>query len=349
MTSSFGVGRIRWDWLAVAAVLLGLLPLVQDTTTPTLLAIWALFALSLGLMWGYAGILSFGHAAYFGLGAYTYAIAAFNIGESTAPLLLAMAIPALISAMIGAMMFYGRISDVYLGVMTLVVTLILNRFMNATAGDAYRIGNARLGGFNGIPAFPTLNVPGDPSLQIYGISYYYVVIVCLVVAYLIARLILGSAFGRMLIGIRENETRMELLGYNVPAYKTAIFAISAAMAGLAGCLFANWAEIVTPGVFSLGQSAEVIIWVIVGGLGTLVGPMLGAVALGSLKVALGTQTTVDNSLVLGAILILVVLLIPRGFAPAVISWRRHLAQLQAHRRQARGTRRRRLALQDADK
>ena len=107
-------------------------------------------------MWGFAGILSFGHAAYFGLGAYTYAIASFNIGESTVPVLLALIVPALVAAIIGAMMFYGRISDVYLGVMTLVVTLILNRFMNATAGDAYRIGNARLGGFNGIPAFPDI-------------------------------------------------------------------------------------------------------------------------------------------------------------------------------------------------
>ena len=245
------------------------------------------------------------------------------------------------------MMFYGRISDVYLGVMTLVVTLILNRFMNATAGDAYRIGNARLGGFNGIPAFPTLNVPGEPSMEVYGTVYYYVVIVCLIAAYLIARWILASAFGRTLIGIRENELRMELLGYNVPAYKTAIFAVSGAMAGLAGCLFANWAEIVTPSVFSLGQTAEVLIWVIVGGLGTLIGPMIAAVALGSLKLELGHQTTVDNSLILGAILILVVLLIPRGFAPTFVAWRRRFAQSQVHRRQARGTRRRHVALQEA--
>lgn len=244
-------------------------------------------------------------------------------------------------------MFYGRISDVYLGVMTLVVTLILNRFMNATAGDAYRIGNARLGGFNGIPAFPTLNVPGDPNWAIYGTAYYYVVIVCLLAAYLIGRWILSSAFGRTLIGIRENEQRMELLGYDVAGYKTAIFAVSGAMAGLAGSLFANWAEIVTPSVFSLGQTAEVLIWVIVGGLGTLIGPMIAAVVLGSLKLGLGHQTTIDNSLVLGAILILVVLLIPRGFAPSFAAWRRLFAQAQVHRRQARSTRRRRLALQDA--
>lgn len=334
------VGRIRWPWFVAVAVALALLPLVHETHTPTVLAIWALFALSLGLMWGYAGILSFGHAAYFGLGAYTYAIAAVNAGESTGPLLLAMMVPALVAAVIGAMMFYGRISDVYLGVITLVVTLILFKFMNATAGDAYRIGSARLGGFNGIPAFPILNLPGDPATQIYGTPFYYVTAVCLLACYLLARWILGSAFGRVLIGIRENESRAELLGYNVPAYKTAIFAVGGAMAGLAGCLFANWAEIVTPGVFSLGQSAEVIIWVIVGGLGTLVGPMVGAVLLGTLKIGLGYQTTIDNSLVMGAILVLVVLLIPRGFAPAFGLWRRRWSEASVARRRSQGTRRR---------
>jgi urea transport system permease protein len=350
MTSSgFGVGRIRWNWFTAFAVIFVLLPLVSETNTPTLLAIWALFALSLGLMWGYAGILSFGHAAYFGLGAYTYAIASFNIGESTVPILLAILIPMIVGAIIGAMMFYGRISDVYLGVITLVVTLILNRFMNATAGDAYRIGNARLGGFNGIPAFPILNIPGDPNAQIYGTPYYYVVIACLLGSYLLARLILSSAFGRALIGIRENELRMELLGYNVQGLKTAIFAVCGGIAGLAGALFANWAEIVTPSVFSLGQSAEVIIWVIVGGVGTLIGPMIGAVLLGSLKILLGMQTSIDNSLILGAILILVVLLIPRGFAPAFVAWRRRLAQLQAYRRHARGTTRRRLHVKEAER
>jgi urea transport system permease protein len=346
--AAFGIGRIHWHWLAVVAVLLAALPLVHDVYTPTLLAIWALFALSLALMWGYAGILSFGHAAYFGLGAYTYAIASFNFGESTVPLLLALIIPAVIAAIIGAMMFYGRISDVYLGATTLVVTLILNRFMNATAGDAYRIGDARLGGLNGIPAFPPLNVPGDPNIQIYGTSYYYLVIACLVGAYLICRWILASAFGRTLIGIRENELRMELLGYNVPACKTAIFAVSGAMAGLAGCLFANWASIVTPSVFGLEQTAEVLIWVIVGGLGTLIGPMIAAAALGMLKLALGAQTLIDNSLVLGAILVLVVLLLPRGFAPTFVAVRRRIAQSQVNRHQARGTRRRRIALQEAN-
>ncbi len=313
-------GHIHWGWFIAFAAVLLLLPLVIDTHTPTVLAIWALFALSLGLMWGYAGLLSFGHSAYFGLGAYVYAISAVNIGESTLPLILAILVPAVVAAIIGAMMFYGRISDVYMSVITLVVTLILFKFMNATAGDAYRIGDARLGGFNGIPGFPTLNVPGFPEISLFGTPTYYVAAVSLLLCYLLCRWILARSFGRVLVGIRENEARCALMGYNVAALKTAIFTVSAAMAGLAGCLFANWAEIVTPGVFALRQAAEVIIWVIVGGLGTLVGPMLGAAVLGMVKLLLGEQTTVDNALILGVLLIVVVLAIPRGVVPAIGGW-----------------------------
>jgi len=317
MTAWQSVGRVRWGWFLLASAGLVLLPLVSEINTPTLLLIWALFALSLGMMWGYAGLLSFGHSAYFGLGAYTYAIAVVNVGESTLPLLLAIVVPALVAAVIGAMMFYGRISDVYMGVITLVVTLILFKFMSATAGDAYAIGAARLGGFNGIPGFQTLNVPGRPEISLFGLPTYYICAAALVLCYLLCRWILARSFGRVLIGIRENEARCELMGYDVPACKTLIFAFSAAMAGLAGCLFANWAEIVTPRVFSLGQAAEVLIWVIVGGLGTLIGPILGAVALGYVKILLGGQTLIDNSLILGILLIVVVLAIPRGVVPAL--------------------------------
>jgi len=333
-------GRTHWGWIIAISLLLLLLPAVFDTNTPTLLGIWALFALSLGLMWGYAGILSFGHAAYFGLGAYTYAITSMNLGESTAAWMLAILLPAFVAALIGAMMFYGRISDVYMGVITLVFSLIMAKFMGATAGDAYSIGNARLGGFNGIPAFPILNVPGDPSTPIFGVPLYYLVVCCLIFCYLISRWVLSSAFGRILLGIRENESRIELLGYNAPAYKTAIFSLSAAMAGMAGCLFASWAEIVTPALFGLGQSVEVIIWVIAGGLGTLMGPVIGAVLLGTMKLLLGGQTFIDNSLVIGAILVLVVLLLPRGLLPTVMGWRKQQDQRSVSRARNNSMRRR---------
>ncbi len=320
ITAWRSIGGVRWGWFIAFALVLLLLPLVYETHTPTVLLIWALFALSLGFMWGYAGILSFGHSAYFGLGAYVYAIAAVNIGESTLPLILAVFIPACVAAVIGAMMFYGRISDVYMGVMTLVVSLIMFKFMNATAGDQYAIGAARLGGFNGMPGFPTLNVPGAPHISLWGVPTYYVCAVSLLICYLLCRWILARSFGRVLLGIRENETRCELLGYNVPACKTAIFTISAAMAGLSGCFFANWAEIVTPSVFSLQTSSDVIIWSMVGGVGTLIGPILGAMALGMVKLLLGQQTLINNFLVFGFILIVVVLAMPRGVIPSIQYW-----------------------------
>lgn len=301
----------------VAALVFLIAPAIIETYTLTILLIYGMLALSLGLVWGFGGILCFGQAAFFGLGAYAYAIAAINAGESTIPFLLGVTTPFLFAAALGAMMFYGRLSDVYLGVITLVVTLIFFRFMNSTAGPAYTIGNARLGGFNGIPGFQTLNVPGNPGAYIYGDAYYYFTACALLAVYLLARWLLASPFGRVAVAIRENELRVELLGYDARLRKTVLFAVGGAIAGLAGTLYASWAEIVTPGLFSLGQSAEIIIWCIVGGLGTLVGPVVGAMLLAYLKFALGQQSIFDNTMVLGLILVLSVLLLPRGVVPTL--------------------------------
>jgi branched-chain amino acid transport system permease protein len=109
----------------------------------TVYMIMAILALSLALIWGYGGILCFGQSAFFGLGAYAYAIAMFNIGESTLPFLLAIILPAAFAALLGYFMFYSRISDVYLGVITLTVTLILFNSINSTAGPEFHIGAAR--------------------------------------------------------------------------------------------------------------------------------------------------------------------------------------------------------------
>ena len=132
----------------------------------TVYMVMAILSLSLALIWGYGGILCFGQSAFFGLGAYTYAIAMFNLGDSTVPVLLAIVLPAAFAALLGYFMFYGRISDVYLGVITLTVTLILFNSVNSTAGPEFHIGTARLGGFNGIPGIPPLNWPGDKTAAI---------------------------------------------------------------------------------------------------------------------------------------------------------------------------------------
>jgi ABC-type branched-subunit amino acid transport system permease subunit len=315
--------------IAGAAVLI-LTPQLFDLDTVlnvTVYMIMAVLALSLALIWGFGGILCFGQSAFFGLGAYTYAIAIINLGESTAPLLLSILVPAAFAALLGYFIFYGRISDVYLGVITLTVTLILFNSINSTAGPEFHIGVARLGGFNGIPGIPPLNAPlrKDSPIDLEGM--FYLSTGSLLAVYFGLRALLASRFGRIIVGIRENERRAELLGYDPRAYKLATFTIGAALAGYAGCLFANWGAFVSPTIFGLAQSAQIIIWVIVGGRGTLIGPILGCVGIQWLTAALGANAPTGTGgwasllgnapLILGAILTAFVLIVPKGLVPTL--------------------------------
>ncbi len=293
----------------------------------TVYMIMAVLALSLGLIWGFGGILCFGQSAFFGLGAYTYAIAVMNMGESTLPLVLSVVVPAVFAALLGYFIFYGRISDVYLGVITLTVTLILFNSVNSTAGPEFHIGSARLGGFNGIPGIPALNVPFFKDWQVDLEGMFYLATASLLLVYVALRALLASRFGRVIVAIRENEGRAQLLGYDPRVYKLATFVIGAAIAGYAGCLFANWGNFVSPTIFGLAQSAQIIIWVIVGGRGTLVGPIVGCIGIQWLTAALGANAPSETAgwaalvgnvpLILGAILIGFVLLVPKGILPTL--------------------------------
>jgi ABC-type branched-subunit amino acid transport system permease subunit len=206
-----------------------------------------------------------------------------------------------------------------MGVITLTVTLILFNLINSTAGPEWKIGSAALGGFNGIPAIPTLNVPGQTDDVLTPKDLFYVTFVCLLLVYLGLRVLVVSKLGRVMIAAKENEQRVLLLGYDARAYKLFCFTLGGAIAGLAGCLFANWGAFTSPTIFGLAQSAQIIIWVIVGGLGTLIGPIVGCVAIQWLTTQIGTQQTFNSNLVLGAILVGFVLLVPRGIVPSFIS------------------------------
>lgn len=289
----------------------------------TVFLVMGLLSLSLAFIWGYGGILCFGQAAFFGLGAYTYAICAINWGDSTWAVLLAVLLPTLFALLLGYVIFYGGVSDVYLGAITLAVSLVLFNWVNSTAGSEYHIGEALLGGFNGIPSVPTLNLPFQPDAILSPEAIFMVTAGCLALCYVLLKFTLLSRFGKTVVAIRENEQRAGLLGYNVPAHKLATFAIGAAIAGLAGCLYVNWGAFVSPGVFSISQSAQIIIWVIVGGRGTLIGPVMSCILLQWMVTRLGAQQTVDVNLVLGVILAVFVLLIPGGLLPTLQRlWRR---------------------------
>lgn len=302
----------------IGIALMVLLPLAAPLYTvinATLYVSMAIFALSLALLWGFGGILCFGQSAFFGLGAYAYAIAAINFGDTTVACAFAILIPVLFAAALGYFLFYGRLSDVYLGVITLTVTLILFKLINSTGGDSWRIGKARIGGFNGIPDTPPLRVPFTG--EILGPSQLFMLaMACLIIVYAFCKWLTVTRFGRTVAAVRENEVRAELLGYNSKRLKLAIFCISAGMAGLAGLLFAN-TVFVSPTMFSLSMAAQVLIWVVVGGLGTFVGPVVACVALQMLAGTLGKLGWIDPNIVLGSLLIAFVVFVPSGFLPAL--------------------------------
>ena len=302
--------------LALAAVLalppsIGLFHLI----TATVWAALALLALSLAFAWGAGGILCFGQTAFFGLGGYAYAVAGLNFGQGTLALPVAVGVAALAAAALGWLMFYGRVGDVYMGVITLTVTLILFKFANSTAGEQWRIGEAALGGFNGIPQTPPLNWPGDPDSPLMPETIFQVAVVCLFGCYAMVKCLLLTRFGRVAMAIRENALRAELLGYDVRAHRLGVFAIGGAMAGLAGALFAN-CVFVSPTMFSLSYAGQVVIWVLVGGVGTFVGPMAACVALQVLASWAGTIEGLDPNVLLGGVLLAAVLGVPGGVQPA---------------------------------
>jgi branched-chain amino acid transport system permease protein len=308
------------------ALLIGL-PLAVETFTlvdVTVFVILSILALSLALVWGMGGILCFGQSAFFGLGGYAYALAVLNMGESTLPVLAGIVLPMLFAALLGYFMFWGRVSDVYLAVITLTVSLILFHLINSTSGPEYRLGSAPLGGANGIPGVPPINVPGDPGRQLGFDDMFQLAMAVLLLTYFGLRALLASHFGRVVVSIRENELRAELLGYDARRYKLAVFVIGAGIAGLSGVLFTNWGSFIGPNVFSIVFTAQIIIWLMVGGVGTLGGAILGTVIIQFLTTWLGETKLADTNLVLGAIFVLFVLLVPSGLQPKFQEWARAL-------------------------
>ncbi|WP_417516866.1 ABC transporter permease subunit [Minwuia sp.] len=330
------LGVISVVFLFGAPEVLELFTIINLTTAIAL----ALLALSLGLVWGYGGILCFGQTAFFGLGAYAYVVAAINFGGTSWAVVVAILVAAGFAAVLGYFVFYGRVSDVYLAVITLTVSLIFYNLMRRTSGPEYKIGDALLGGFNGINA-PPLNVPGDASWFLFPEDLFYVAMTALIIGYFGCVWLVRSHFGRVAVAIRENELRAELIGYDIRLNKLLLFTIAGGIAGAAGVLFANGVGRVTPDLFNLYNAALTIIWVIVGGRGTLIGPILGAFGMFYLTSTLGQQSSINNNLVLGVILVIFVLLVPRGIVPSVIDlWDRRRGHRGAMAGQGRRRRRR---------
>ena len=322
--------RAAWDtaWgqpllLVLVALLGGLFVSDFQKVTLALWVIYGLVALSLDFVWGRAGIFSFGQTAFFGVAAYAYGVIGINLspntGETLSALIGGVVVAAALAAALGYFMFYGKVGDVYVAIITLAVTLVLLQVITSTAGPQYHIGEAQLGGYNGMTNIPSMEFgyPGHPGDQMSQPDTYTFVVLLAGLAFLGARVFLASGFGRVITAIRENEPRTELLGYDVRRAKVIVFTLGGAIAGLGGGAYAGWGSFMNPAPFTLPAAALIVIYVLVGGKGSLVGAFLGAVTVEWLSTALGGMLPSSTTLVVGAILIGVVLLVPGGLTPLI--------------------------------
>src|SRR5512132_4242322 len=273
--------------------------------------IYAILAMSLDIILGYTGLASLGHAAYFGLGAYSVGILATRYGAGfwvtlPAGVLLAVAVAA-ISGLVAL-----RSTGVYFLMITLALGMVVwglaHRWVTMTQGD------------NGISAIPRPDL-GLPWSLAHSVPFYYFALAGFFISFWILLVIVRSPFGRSLVGIRESESRMRTLGYNVWLHKYIGFVIAGGFAGFAGVLWAYYNGFVSPADLQLATSVEVLLMVALGGRGTLLGPALGAAIIVLLKNLVSVYTH-RWLLILGVVYIATIVYAPEGIVGAVIQWAR---------------------------
>ena len=257
-------------------------------------------AMSLDLLMGYTGLVSFGHAAFFGLGAYSTAILLERGVRSLWPCLAFAVLVVGLYALIVAYFATTR-RGIYFALLTLIFAEVVYTFFRYTQA---------FGGSDGIQGLPDATlVPGvliDTPLR-----KYYLVLVYLAAAYATCRVVVASHFGRVLVAIRENEDRARFLGYNVQRYKMGACMISALLTGVGGAIYPMRSAFATPDLMLWTESGEFIISVMIGGLGTLVGPIIGGAFFTILRDKV--SSVVDwYFIVIGGVLIVIVLFMPRG-------------------------------------
>jgi ABC-type branched-subunit amino acid transport system permease subunit len=338
---TMGRGPSFWIGAAVVLALAAAYPLVEDSYTvgnTIYFFTWVFMALGLCLIWGCSGALSFGQTAFFGISGYAYGIITLNFGAAHGLTLLAavaaVAVSALFAVVLGYFLFFGRISGVFLGIVTLAVTLVLERFMAQTAGPEWHVGKARLNGFNGMSGMPPLTIPwpgGDDLVLMPDVPLYYFVLGLLVVAYLALRILVNSSFGNVLVAIRENPERATMLGYDVRKYQLAAFVIGSGLAGLSGVLYTSWGQYITPSSMGITAASLPIVWVAVGGRRDLTTTLLGTILLLGGFQALTIYGSQYALVFMGLLLVLTVLLAPEGLITALARLPQKLWQRRQNR------------------
>src|SRR6516162_463080 len=356
-----------WIFLLILAAAILLVPILDLSVPPSsvwhvptsMVALWgkylcyALLALSLDLVWGYCGILSLGHGAFFALGGYAMGMYMMRQigtrGVYAHPILpdfmvflnwkelpffwygfnwfgyaalMVVLVPGALAFVFGWFAFRSRVTGVYLSIITQALTfaLMLGFFRN----------NFGFGGNNGLTDYKDI-LGFNVQAQGTRCALFAISTLALMLGFLLCRTVVASKFGKVLIAIRDAEARTRFLGYRVESYKLVLFTLSACMAGVAGALYVPQVGLINPSEFAPANSIEAVIWVAVGGRGTLTGAALGAVLVNYGKTYFTSGVLAPYWLfLLGGLFVAVTLLLPRGIVGTVHHWRAEWRQ----RRQA---------------
>ena len=329
-------------FIACAVFFLFVIPQTQSTFQINLLGrflTYAIVALGLDLIWGYSGMLSLGQGLFFGIGAYCFAMylnletAGKNLPEfmglygvtqlpwlwqpfqsPIVALILAVVVPMVLAALVGFMIFRSRVQGVYFSIITQALTAIVALLL---------VGQQQLiNGTNGITEMRTI-FGAKLAAPETKVTLYMVTAVILGIVFIGCTFLVRSRFGRVLVALRDDENRLRFMGYNPVLIKTIVFALSAGIAGIAGALFVPQVGIIAPKQLDITASIEIVIWVAVGGRGTLVGAIFGALLVNIGKSEISSDYPDIWQLIMGALFVGVVLLFPEGLIGAArnLWWR----------------------------
>ncbi len=301
--------------LAVAALLVvAVAPYLLDTYTVNILIrslLYASVALTVDILWGYTGILTFGQSAFFGIGAYACGLAFTHLGLEPETALLALGgglvVAALVAALVGWLAFGYGVSPLYVSVVTLVLPIIVTQILFS--------GGTFTGSSSGLSGFETF----DLSLE----AWFWIAGGALVLLTAAAWIFVKSDAGRLLVSIRENEQRCQYLGIDTALIKILLLVVAAVIAAAAGYAYAGVTDVIAPELAGFVFGTQLVIWVALGGRGTMIGPVIGTILIDVISAYLSGNYPFFWQLIIGLAFVLVIVALPQGMMPVLAGpWRR---------------------------
>ncbi|UIK01761.1 ABC transporter permease (plasmid) [Rhizobium leguminosarum] len=322
------VGASPPYWIAffVATGLMFLYPMFADdyaVSNNGFLLVWVFLGLSVCILWGYTGIFSFGQTAFFGLAGYAYGIMSINLPPdlSMAAAVCAIVITMLLSAFVGYIIFYGGISSLYIAIFTLMLTLLAETLLSRTSGPQFKIGQASLGGSNGMVGIPPLQIGwGDFQLIFVDKPFFWLVASALLIVFLGLRVLLNSNWGYLMVATREEPLRTQLFGYDVRWIQLVTYILAGGLAAIGGVLFASWNNFIAPSSMGMTAATLPIIWVAAGGRASILAVTISTFLLQWINQQLAYSGGEYSLMFFAVLLLATVMLFPQGMVTTIELW-----------------------------